>query len=223
MRVVVRSLLCVMCCALLGVGAASAATVTVLMTGTWDAVADTAGVLDGSITVGGSFAATFTYDDSVKDCEAFVGIGCFLMNGDVGSLVFTTGNYSFMDQGVSQNGVGTEDSVQGVDLVGLFFDRYLLTGSLPSGVALTPSAYANPTLSDYNETALVSDRLTDIPWDATLFDTNFYFFGPITGRSAQDYIEFNGAITSLSVVPEPSVSMFAALALAGFALRRRCR
>ncbi len=223
MRVAVRAFLSAVCCTLLGTGAASASTVTVVMTGTWDSVVDTASVLDGSITVGGSFTATFTYDDSVPDCESFVGIGCFLLNENLGSLSFATGNYLFVDQGVSLNGVATEDSVQGIDLVGLFFDRYLLTGSLPSGVALMPLAYANPTLSDYSETALTSDRLTDVPWDASLFDTNFYFFGPISGRGAQDYIELNGVITSLNVVPEPATSVLAAVALAGAMLRRRLR
>jgi hypothetical protein len=116
--------------------------------------------------------------------------------------------------------VGTEDSVQGVDLVGLFFDNYRISGALPSGVALAPLGYANPSLTDYTETALTSDRLSDIPWDASLFDTNFYFFGPITGRGAQDYIEFNGVITSLRVLPEPSVLTLLAIAVAAIAARR---
>ncbi|HEY8121596.1 MAG TPA: hypothetical protein VII78_09780, partial [Myxococcota bacterium] len=178
MSMISRSLRRAAVCVLLGISAASAAsatTVTVLMTGTWDAVADTASVLDGSIKIGGGFSATFTYDDQTPDCEPFVGIGCFLMNGNAGALEFTTGNYSFIDQGTTQNGVGTEDSVQGVDLVGLFFDNYRISGALPSGVALAPLGYANPSLTDYTETALTSDRLSDIPWDASLFDTNFYF------------------------------------------------
>ncbi|HEU4428028.1 MAG TPA: hypothetical protein VFT98_04700 [Myxococcota bacterium] len=181
---------------------------TVVMTGTWNSVADTAGVLDGSVIVGGSFTATFIYDDQVADCEPFVGIGCFLMNGSTGALSFSTGSYSFADQGVSQNGVGLEDSVQGMDIVGLFFDRFVASGPLPNGVALAPLAYANPTLTDLSETALSSDQLIDIPWGSSLWDSNFYFFGPVTGRGPQDYVEFSGTISSITtILPEPALGM----------------
>jgi len=208
MRAAARSLLWATCCGLLGISApASATTVTVVMTGTWTSVADTAGVLDGSVIVGGSFTATFTYDDQIADCEPFVGIGCFVMNGSSGTLSFTTGSYSFVDQGVSQNGVGLEDSVQGMDIVGLFFDRFAASGPLPNGVALAPLAYANPTLTDLSETALSSDRLVEIPWDSSLWDSDFYFFGPVTGRGPQDYIEFSGTMSSITTLPEPGLGL----------------
>jgi hypothetical protein len=221
---IARGLLCglVLVCA---AGAASAATIQVTMTGTWSSVVDTAGVLDGSIVAGGAFTATFVYDDQVPDSEPFVGIGNYLMNGATGVLSFTTGNYSFIDQGTSNNGVGTEDSVQGVDIVGLFFDRFSAVGPFPVGVGIDPFGYANPTLTDYSETVLSSDLLTDIPWDASLWDTNFYFFGPITGRGAQDFIELDGTVTGMTVTtPEPGVVWL--LIATGTALglwRRRAR
>jgi hypothetical protein len=210
----------------LGVGAtepASAATVTVVMTGTWDSVADTAGVLDGSVVVGGSFTATFSYDDQVADCEPFVGIGCFIMNGSSGTLAFNTGSYSFVDQGISQNGVGLEDSVQGLDAVGLFFDRFAASGPLPNGVVLAPLAYANPTLTDYSENALSTDQLLALPWESSLWESNFYFFGPITGRGPQDYVEFNGVISNIEVMPEPHIPGLLLLAAGLFARSARPR
>lgn len=203
-------------------GAASASTVTVTMTGTWSSVVDTAGVLDGSITVGGAFTATFAYDDQVVDCDPQVDVGCYFMNGSVGTLAFSTGAYSFVDQGIASNGVNVEDGAQGVDIVALFFDRYAVSGPLPPGVTLTSLAYANPSLTDYSKTALSSDRLSDVPWDATLWDGNFYFFGPITGRSAQDYIELDGEITGMSVtLPEAGAGWLLGAAGAALALRRR--
>jgi hypothetical protein len=201
---IARGLLCglVLVCA---AGAASAATIQVTMTGTWSSVVDTAGVLDGSIVAGGSFTATFVYDDQVPDSDSFDGFGTYLMNGSVGTLAFSTGNYLFIDQGITDNGVGIEDSVQGLDIVALFFDRYSVSGPIASGVTLAPLAYANPSFYDFSETVLASDRLTDIPWDASLWDTNFYFFGPITGRGAQDFIELDGTVTGMTVTtPEPS-------------------
>jgi len=226
MRGAARSLLWTACCGLLGLAAAapsSATTVTVVMTGTWSQVTDTAGVLDGSVTAGGSFTATFTYDDQTPDCEPFVGIGCYVMNGSSGTLAFSTGNYSFLDQGTSQNGVGTEDSVQGVDLVGLFFDRYSISGPLAAGVGLAPLAYANPTLTDYSETALTSDQLLDVPWDSSLWDGSFYFFGPVTNRGPQDFVEFSGSITSIQVVPEPEMARLVLLVLSVALIRARTR
>jgi hypothetical protein len=219
---VAHSLLCGVLLGVCAAEAASAATVTVTMTGTWGSVADTAAVLDGSIVLGGAFTATFVYDDQVADCEPHTGIGCYFMNGSVGTLAFTTGNYSFLDQGIALNGVTTEYRVNGFDAVGLFFDRFLLSGSLPPGVTLDPMAYANPTFFDFSRTALTSDRLTDVPWDVSLWNTNFYFFGPVTNTGAQDYIEFDGVITGLTVsVPEAGAAWLLGLAGIACALHRR--
>ena len=225
MRVTMRSLLWVLCGVVLGLGAAqsaSATTVTVVMTGIWSQVDDTAGVLDGSVAVGSAFTATFTYDDQTPDCEPFNGLGCYLMNGSAGSLTFATGNYSFVDEGIANNGLSTENDFQGQDIVALFFDRYRISGPLPVGVALAPLAYANPSLVDYSRTALSSDRLLDVVWDANLYDTDFYFFGPVTNRGATDYIEFGGAIASMTVtLPEPAGAALVSAGLVSLALLRR--
>jgi hypothetical protein len=223
MRFGVRSVLSAVCCAVLGAGAASASTVTVMMAGTWDSVVDTASVLDGSISVGGSFTAMFTYDDSVPDVNSLDETGDYLLNGALGTLSFTTGNYSFVDQGTSVNGTVIDDNNAGTDAIYLFFDRFLASGPLPAGTALMPLAYANPSLIDYTETALSSDQLTTVVWDVSQYDTDFYFFGPVTGHGAMDYVEFSGAITGINVVPEPATSLLAAVALGGIMLRKRLR
>ena len=222
----VRLLLCGGFFGLCAAQATSAATVTVTMTGTWSSVADTACpaacVLDGSITVGSGFTATFSYDDQIPDGDPLVGVGSYLMNGSAGTLSFTTGNYSFIDQGVISNGLVIEDGVNGYDAVGLYFDRFLISGSLPSGVALAPLAYANPTFDDFTKSALSSDRLTDVPWDVSLWNTKFYFFGPVTNRGTKDYIEFDGVISGLTVsVPEAGAGWLLGAAGIALALWRR--
>jgi hypothetical protein len=206
--------------------AASSATVTVVMTGTWSSVKDTACpaacMLDGSIVKGSPFTATFTYNDQIPDSDFFVGIGSYVMNGSAGTLAFTTGNYSFIDQGraVFDNGLVTEDGVNGFDTMGLYFDGFRISGPLPSGVALEPRSYANPTFTDYTSTALSSDRLTEIPWDVSLWDTNFYFLGRFVPGGSD--IEFDGVITGLTVsVPEAGASWLLGAAGIAFALRRR--
>ena len=188
------------------------------MTGSWQKVVDSAGVLDGSIAPGAAFTATFLYDDQTPDGDPTVGLGSYPMNGSTGTLRFSTGGYSFVDQGTASNGVVLEDGVQGFDLVALFFDAYVASGSLPSGVALAPLAYANPTFFDYGATALASDRLADVPWDAARWEGSFYFFGPITGRGARDYVELEGAITGLSPRALPEAGSGALLTVAALAL-----
>jgi hypothetical protein len=217
-----------LCCSLVGLAAvvpASAATIEVTMTGSWQKVVDTAGVLDGSIVVGGAFEATFSYDDQTPDSEPTLGLGDYLMNGSAGTLRFVTGSYAFVDRGTQLNGVNLEDGVQGFDLVALFFDAYAASGPLPAGVELAPLAYANPTFLDSGATALASDRLTDVPWDAARWDGNFYFFAPVTGRGALDHVELDGAITGLSarVLPEPGAPGFLTAAVLALLLGRRVR
>lgn len=224
----VRALVCGGLLGLCAAQAASAATVTVVMTGTWSSVRDTACpaacVLDGSIVQGGAFTATFVYDDQVPDSDPFVGMGSYVMNGSVGTLTFTTGNYSFIDQGraVADNGLVTEDGVNGFDTMGLYFDGFQISGPLPSGVGLDPRSYANPTFIDYTSKALGSDRLTDVPWDVSLWDTNFYFLGRFVPGGSD--IELDGVITGLTVsVPEAGAGWLLGGAGIAFALRRRSK
>jgi hypothetical protein len=199
----------------------------VTMTGTWSSVADTACstacVLDGSIVKGGAFTATFTYDDQIPDSDPSVGMGSYLMNGSAGTLAFTTGNYSFIDQGkaVADNGLVNEDGVNGLDAVGLYFDGFAISGPLPSGVELAPRSYANPTFFDYASKALSSDRLTDVPWDVSLWVTDFYFLGRFTNPAGSD-VELDGVITGLTVsVPEAGAGWLLGAAGIALALWRR--
>ncbi len=220
-----RSLTAMGFAALLGVGGAeraSASTITVVMTGTWTSVTDTAGVLDGSIKAGTAFTATFVFDDGAPDVNALPDVGDYFLNGSAGTLSFSSGSYSFVDQGVSSNGVTIENDTNGVDVVGLFFDRFVASGPLPAGVALSSLAYGNPTLIDYTAGALTTDDLTGVDWDASLYDANFYFFGPIAGRAPTDYIEFDGIISGMTVsLPEPLALALLAVGALGVALRRR--
>jgi len=190
---------------------AAATSVTVQITGTWDTVMDTADVLDGSITVGGSFTATLVYDDSVADADPDPNLGGYDFSAAESDLSFTSGNYTFVP--TSGLGIAVDNDVFGEDNVFLFAESYITTGPFPVGISAGGTSFTNPTLFDTSGTAHSSDQLTDLPWSIELYNiTNFYFFTGVLGASSGDFIELTGTITGLAVLPEPSGLLLAALA-----------
>jgi hypothetical protein len=196
---------------------ALATSVTVQISGTWDSVIDNATVLDGSITVGGSFTATLVYDDSVSDLNDDPSIGEYDVLAASSDLSLSTGNYSF----APSSGLGIaidDDNAFGEDVVFLFAESYVTSGPLPSGISTGGTSYANPTLTDTSGTAYGSDELTALPWSIGSYDlTSFYFFTGVLGAGAGDFIELQGTITGLALLPEPSN-----LVLVGFGLAALC-
>jgi hypothetical protein len=192
--------------------AAHAASVTVQISGTWYAIADSAGVLDGSAGVGDSFAATLVYDDAVGDTDPTIGFGFYVTPAASSDLAISTGNYSFAP--ASSVNVGVEnDNIFGEDWIYLDASSYGMTGPLPSGVSTGATAYSLITLTDYSATAHSSEALLGLNWDLADYDyTSVYLFVQITGFPTRQYIEFMGTIDQISVLPEPSLLILAGLA-----------
>jgi hypothetical protein len=195
---------------------ADAASVTVQITGTWDSVADTAGVTDGSLVVGGAFVATLVYDDATDpDPEAPNDPNSSNYTVPAGSsdLTLSSGNYSFTP--ASALGISIDDDNAGQDAVYLFADSYTTPG-----ISIGGTSYANPVLIDSSSAAHDSDALEDLPWSIDAYDlTNFYFFASV--GTGGDYIELSGTISGLAVLPEPSGFALTGLALLALAGARR--
>src|SRR5262245_36817048 len=114
-------------------GAANATPVTVQISGTWFLVADTASVLDGSVSNGTAFVATLVYDDSVSDLDPSSGFGSYFTPAASSDLKIVTGNYVFTP--ASAVGVGVENNNEfGEDSTTLDASSYGATGPFPIGV-----------------------------------------------------------------------------------------
>ena len=200
---------------------AHATSVTVQMTGTWSSVVDNASVLNGSITVGGSFVATLVYDNSVLDTDPSSGFGSYFTSAANSDLKVVSGSYTFTP--ASDVGIGVENNNEfGEDWIFLSADHYGLSGPLPAGVGIGSTAYSNPTLTDSTGTALSSDSLLGVNWSLADYDTSdFYLFLQITGRGANKFIEFRGTLNGIAVLPEPSVLLLLGAGLVPIAWRGR--
>jgi hypothetical protein len=209
------------CSALAAATPALATSVTVQISGTWSSVTDSAGVLDGSVTVGGSFTATLVYDDATLDSDPSVEFGGYDVPAMTSDLSVVTGNYSFSPG--SGVGIGVEnDNAFGEDWIFLFAENYVGTGPFPVGVGTGATAYANPTLVDFSASAHGSDALVGLNWNLGNYDdASFYLFVEITGQGPLEFLEFQGTITDIQVLPEPSMLCLTALALAALAAHRR--
>jgi hypothetical protein len=199
---------------------ALATSVTVQISGTWDSVIDNASVLDGSITVGGSFTATLVFDDGAPDTNGLANVGDYLLPAATTDLVLSTGSYSFSLLSTSSVSFGIEDNVGGQDGFGFFAEHFTTTGPLAAG-ASTGYAYSNPALFDNSQSAHSSDDLTALPWDISAYDNaSFYYLAEVLGKGSNKFIELQGTITDLTLLPEPSALMLLGLGLGALVVAR---
>jgi hypothetical protein len=200
---------------------ANATSVTVQISGTWSAIGGKTSVLDGSVVSGDSFLATLIYDDAVPDVDPSPGLGAYFTPAANSDLSIVTGNYTFTPG--SSVGVGVENNnVFGEDWIRLHASSYTATGPFPVGVGVGPTAYSDSSLTDFSGTALTSDALIGLNWTLGDYDTSdVYLFIEITGFPTQQFVDFAGTITGITVLPEPSMVMLAAVAGTALALSRR--
>jgi hypothetical protein len=179
--------------------AALAAPVTVVMTGTWDYVDDTGGVLAGAITLGTPYTATITYDDAATDVNPSPDDG----NYDVGALAFgftlTSGGLTFthLSGGPAEIDVANGSS----DALAVYAERLAGDPGLPA----IGFSYVNPAFDDPTGTALTSPSLAGLPW--SLGDWNsagMALFFDVADGNLLTYVDLGGTVGSLAVVPEPS-------------------
>jgi len=201
--------------------AASAAPVTVVMTGTWDYIDDPLGVVSGQIALGTSYTVTLTYDDATPDSNPAAIYGNYHFTGPLYGFTLTTASYTFVD---APGGTAELDTVNDS------YDSLSVMGSgLTGGPGLpafgTPS-YITTSFDDSSATALSSTALLGLPWVLSSWETSGTgLFFDIADGNPNTYVDLGGTITSMTVIPEPtSFGLVAAgaVALAG-AKRRRAR
>ncbi len=219
-----RILLWVLALAVAAASPAYATSVTVQMTGEWFQVTDNASVTDGSITTGGSFTVTLTYDDATPDIDpGDPTVGNYLLPGATSALTLTTGSYTFTLSATEGVGLSVGDDLFGQDDVVWFAENFTTSGPLPGGVT-TGYGYMNPSVYDTTETAHSSDALTGLPWSVADYDSpnlGMYFLIRVNGAGPNKFIELSGDFTEFTVLPEPSMLALAGLGCAGLLVARR--
>src|SRR5262245_55821118 len=186
--------------AVLFAGPTHATSVTVLLSAEWFQVDDSAGVLDASISVGGAFTATLVYDDSVTDLDP-TGDGFYVTGAASSDLTIVSGNFIFSPG--SDVGIGVEnDGVLG-DRTLVSATNYVASGLVAGGSGLP--AYADFTFTDPSTNAHTSDALVGLNWVLGDFDDAFLdLFVAITGFDNPEFIELQGTVKQIHVLPEPS-------------------
>lgn len=208
--------------ALVGAGPAYATSVTVQITGTWTTVADNANVLGGTVVNGTSYVATLVYDDATADTDPDPNAGAYDVPAASSDLSITTAGFTFTPGATALLGIAIDNNNSfGEDAIFLFTDGYTASG-LPGGISLGGTRFANPTLTDTSGTAHSSDALSALPWSIGSYNiTSFYFFAGVLGAGANKFIELQGTITGLTVLPEPSILPLIALGGLAIAWARR--
>jgi len=194
---------------------ASATPVTVVMTGTWDSVLDTAGVLDGSVVPGGAFTVTLSYDDSAPDLDPSPSAGLYEFAGGSYGLALDTGSYTFAPAPASALELSVALSGAGDD-VALYSEDWVATG--PGSPSFSFLSFFNPSIFGLAPGTIPSDALVGFPWPALAGSLNVFFFGSDDGV---EFVELSGDADGIVVIPEPASAALVGLGLAALAWRRR--
>jgi hypothetical protein len=204
----------------LGVGAtepASAATVTVVMTGELTAIDDSNDVTDGSLVIGVPYVLTMVYDDSIPDQDPDLLAGHYVVPAGSAAYAVSVGNYSFESASVLDFGLFDGFFDPSEDSLGWFADQFTSTGALDPGAAFGLFGYSSTQLTDYTGTALASDSLVAANWNRNSYapDANaFYLFVEVLDprTTDRDYLELKGTIDDIvTTVPEADPSWLLAL------------
>lgn len=195
---------------------AAATTVTVQMSGTLTGVSGHTEVLDGSVSVGGGFSLTLTYDDALPDQSSPDCCGTY--TSSTASVAGVTGNYSFSSTDILfffvRNDDGGADRID-VDALG----GATASGPFPPGVFADDTGLLRISLVDSSQSALDSDALVDVNWNLADYDGATFSTQWVIQPVFQP-LDIFGQITSIQVIPEPSTALLVALGLVAVAVRR---
>ncbi len=198
--------------------AAAAAPVTVQLSGVWDVVDDGGGVVSPPVGVGTAFSATMTYDDTAPITFSDPTTANYDLGALPFSLVIQTGGFTFTRLA---GGFTSFDLVNDVfdTAGGLFNDFSGAPGRPPIGFS-----YASLSLDDPSGSALASTALVGFPWILASWPTaGLGLFFDIDDGNPATYVDLQGTLTGLTVVPEPGTLALLAggLALLAAGARRR--
>jgi hypothetical protein len=165
------------------------------------------------------------YDDSVQDLDSDdTGFGAYFTEAAPWDLTIVAGNFFFSPgSDVGDLGIGVEnDNDLGEDWTYISATDYTTSGPFPAGVGTGLPAYADFTFTDYSGTAHGSDALMGLNWNLSGYDDAFvHLFAAVTGRDEFDYVDLQGTITGIQILPEPSMTLLCASAVAALALAHR--
>lgn len=198
--------------------AAAATPVTVQISGVWDVVDDGGGVVSPPVGVGTAFTATMNYDDSAPLTFSDPTTANYDLGALPFSLVIQTGGFTFTRLA---SGFTSFDLVNDVfdTAGGLFNDFSGAPGLPPIGFS-----YASLSLDDPGGNALSSTALVGFPWSLASWPTaGLGLFFDVDDANPSTYVDLQGTITELTVVPEPGALALLAggLALLAAGARRR--
>ena len=163
------------------------------------------GVVDNSgtpgVAIGDSFTLTFTVETSTPNSCGLCGVGTYL--GSVTGASFSVGTYTG-GTGAAWD-IHVEDTNLG-DLFRISGGLSAVAGSIGGG----PSPYFHLNLYSASGLGITTGSVLAVPTDVTLFSEPIFTFGGLVGH-----------ITSIQLVPEPSLAALLGVGALALALRRR--
>ena len=206
---------------------ASAAPITFAFTGTVEEVADEdflEGFLDGSIMEGTPFAGAYTFDSDTLNASASMKLGDYRHTGSPFGIWVDVGNYRFQSAGL--------DSILNIRVENDFLnpgnDSYTVRGSGNESIGPPIDPFVDiigirwRLFTGSNDPLSSVDLLTVPPPLEPWTVNQFSVFGDNSTRLAPlPLFTIDGAVTSVTVVPEPGTLGLLAGSLVALVIARR--
>lgn len=222
-----RNLVMAILVLVLPVGSA-AATITLSFSGTVGGGSYLPGPLASYLSQGSPVTGTITYDSTVPDSDSLPGRGLYVQDQPgLGIDVWLGSVHVFSDPVNPQTQIQVYDnqdvSNTTVDRFAVFSSNHIITPSVPY-VPYFEFLLTDSTASVFNDESLPTALPPLSAFDPPPGQGGTFAQGQLTTLTGQTPSIFvNFSVTSLSVVPEPSITLLLASGLLGLALRRSAR